>query len=147
MIQRTAQAHSHRDMIGQAGTFQPVQKPEPALGKRQRDLRRACNRPKWGLSPLGLIEPLSQPGNSGSLKEAADGKLEPERGADPAHQARSQERVAPQLKEVVLNAHLWNTEGFAKECAEDFFVGSAWAAPGGAGAHPEVRSRQRFAVQ
>src|SRR5215471_19454860 len=126
-------------MIGWAGAFQPVQKPEPALGKRQRDLRRALHRPKWGLSPLGLTEPLSQPGNSGSLKEAADGKLEPERSADPAHQARSQERVAPQLKEVVLNAHLWNTEGFGKDRTEDPFLGSAWGVPGGAGACPELR--------
>src|SRR5215469_775672 len=112
-------------MIGRAGTFQPVQKPEPALGKRQRDLRRVRHCPKRGLSRLGFIEPMSQPGNSGSLKEAADGKLEPERSTNPAHQARSQERVAPQLKEVVLNAHLWNTEGFGKECAEDLFPGSA----------------------
>src|SRR5215471_9848088 len=103
-IQRPAQAHSNRDMIGRAGTFQPVQKPEPALGKRQRDLRRARHCPKWGLSPLGLIEPLSQPGNSGSLKEAADGKFEPEPSANPAYQARSQERVAPKFKEIVINA-------------------------------------------
>src|SRR5215472_6739619 len=128
-IQRTAQAHSNRDMIGRAGTFQPVQKPEPALGKRQRDLRRAHRRPKWGLSRLGFIEPLSQPGNSGGFKEAADGKLEPERSANPAHQARSQERVAPKLKEVVLNAHLWNTEGLGKERAKDLFLGSAWGPP------------------
>src|SRR5215467_12048530 len=105
MIQRTAQAHSHRDMIGQAGTFQPVQKPEPALGKRQRDLRRARHCPKWGLSPLGLLEPLSQPGNSGGFKEAADGKLEPERSTNPADKARSQKRVAPQFKEIVINAN------------------------------------------
>src|SRR5258707_14719694 len=147
-IQRTsAQAHSSRDIIGRAGTFQPIQKPESALGKRQRDLRRGCHRPKRGLSRLGLIEPLSQLGNGWSLKQAADGKLEAERSADAADQARSQERGTPQLKEVVLNAHLWNRQGLGKEPAEDLFLGGAWRAPGGAGVRPELRRRQRFAVQ
>ena len=54
-----------------------------------------------------------------------------ERSADPADQPRSQERVAPQLKEVVVNADLWNTEGLGKERAEDLFLGRAWGAPGG----------------
>src|SRR5258707_9991430 len=102
-------------MIGRAVTFQPVQKPESALGKRQRDLRRGCHRPKRGLSRLGLIEPPSQLGNGGSLKEAADGKLEPQRSADPAHKARSQKRVAPQLKEVVLDANARDAEHFSEE--------------------------------
>ena len=88
-IQRSsAQAQSNRDIIGRAGTFQPVQKPESALGKRQRDLRRARHRPKRRLSRLGLIEPPTQLGNGGSLKEAADGKLDSQRSADPAHQTR-----------------------------------------------------------
>ena len=142
-----AQAQSNRDIIGRAGTFQPVQKPESALGKRQRDLRRARHRPKRRLSRLGLIEPFSQFGNGGSLKEAADGKLDAQRSADPAHQTRSQKRVAPQLKEVVVNADLWNCQDLGKERAEDLFLGSAWSAPGGAGARRELRSRQRFAIQ
>ena len=119
-------------MIGRAGTFQLVQKPESALGKRQTDLRRARHRPKRGLGRLGLIEPLSQLGNGGSLKEGADGKLEPKRSADPAHQARSKERVASQLKEVVLNTHLWNSQGFGKEPAEDLFLGRSGSAVYGA---------------
>src|SRR4029077_2842185 len=104
-------------MIARAGTFQLVQKPESALGKRQRHLRRARHWPKRRVRRLGIVEPTSQFGNGGSLKKAADGKLQLKRSANPAHQACSQKRVAPQLKEVVLNAHLWHSQGFGKERA------------------------------
>ena len=146
-IQRTAQAYSNRDIIGRAGTFQAVEEPEPALREGQGNLSRALEGLERRPCRLGLIKLLDQPGDSRGFEQAPDGRLDLERSPDAADEARSQERVAPQLKEAVVNADPWNTEGLGKERAEDLFLGSAWGAPGGAGARPKLRSRQRFAIQ
>ena len=122
-IQRTAQTHGHRNIIGWAGAFQAVQEPEPALRKGQRNLSRALDGPQRRPCRLGLIKSPDQPGHRGGLEQAADGQLELERSADAADEARSQQRVTAQLKEVVLNAHLWDGQGFGKERAEDLFLG------------------------
>ncbi len=95
LVQPTTQAQCHRNIVSRTWAFQAAHEPKPALGKGQRDLRRARHGSKWRPSCLGAIKPLSQSSYGGSLKEAADGKLNFEHSAYTADQPCDQKGVPP----------------------------------------------------
>src|SRR4029077_9910258 len=107
------------------GAFQAAEEPEPALREGEGDFVRARDgnecRPRW----LGKREPFGEPGYRRGLEQRTDSKLNAKNRADTAADAGSQERVPPQLKEVVVYTDPWHTKGLGKDCAEDLLLGGA----------------------
>ena len=84
-----------------------IQEPEPLLRERQRQ-RRSCR----GVGTIGGKQALGRPStrnaNSatvGASKSARKGSSTANVGANARNDLRGQERVPPQLEEVVVDAH------------------------------------------
>jgi len=89
-VERTGEPQRNRHVVGRARPFQAVQEPQPALGKRQRQLGRARQRNKARPHGLAAIEMADQRLHGGSFEHAADRDLDIQRGADAADQPRRQ---------------------------------------------------------
>src|SRR4029077_15595529 len=193
-IQRSCQPHRHRDRVGRALVtftlaFQPMQKPQPPLRIRQRDLARPLNRTKRRTRCRHLAQPARQSLHRGRLEQAADRYLRiqarPDAGGPPrppppktsrplaqparqslhrgrleqaadrylriqarpdaADQPRRQQRMTPELKEIVRNPNPANPQHFPKQRAQDLLLRRARPPPRRKPAHP--RRRQRAPVE
>src|SRR5207244_2164496 len=105
------------------------------------NLSRALERLERRPCRLGLIKSLDQPGDGRGFEQAPDGQLDVERSPDAADEARSQERVTAQPKEVVIDTDPWEAKALGKERAEDLFLGRSGGAPG-AGSGYEIGGGQ-----
>ncbi len=96
-VERAGEPHGKRDRIGRAVmTFilavQPVEEPQPALRKGERDLGRTCHRTQGRAGDLGIrVETLDQRLHGRRLEQAADRNLDIERGPDAADQPRGEQ--------------------------------------------------------
>src|SRR5262249_32356088 len=71
-IQRPAKPNRQRDRVAPAAAFQPLQKPQPALPKRQRHLRRTLERTQRRPRRIRIPQPLNQRRYRRRFKQAAD---------------------------------------------------------------------------
>ena len=121
-VSRTRQ----RDGVGRAlvtFTFQPVEEPEPALRKGERDLGRPRHRTQGRPRRLPVIaETLDQRLDGRGLEQAADRELDIERGADAADQPRRQQRMAAEREEVVVDADPGEPQHLGKQRAQQLLL-------------------------
>ena len=147
-VERASEPHGKRDGVGRAlvtFTFQPVEEPEPALRKGQRNLGRPRHRTQGRPRRLPVIaETLDQRLDGRRFEQAADGDLDIERGADAADQPRRQQRMAAEREEVVVDADPGEPQHLGKQSAQQLLLRRARAADRRRG---EVRRRQRLAVE
>ncbi|CAM5258088.1 hypothetical protein SCANM63S_07592 [Streptomyces canarius] len=104
-VQRTAQAQSHRQMVGGARVAQALQEPQTLLPERQRDPLGAwdeCRHRTPGRARLAQCG--HQPGRGGRGEEGTDRNFHAELTADPADQQHRQQGVPAQGEEVVVPA-------------------------------------------
>src|SRR3984893_5793405 len=149
-IQRSFQPHRHRDRVGRALVtftlaFQPMQKPQPPLRIRQRDLARPLNRTKHRTRWRRLAQPGRQSLHRGRLEQAADRYLRIQARPDAADQPRRQQRMTPELKEIVRNPNPANPQHFPKQRAQDLLPRRARPPPRRKPSH--LRRRQRAPVE
>src|SRR4249920_946322 len=149
-IQRSFQPHRHRDRVGRALVtftlaFQPMQKPQPPLRIRQRDLARPRNRTKRRTRCRRLAQPGRQSLHRGRLEQAADRYLRIQARPDAADQPRRQQRMTPELKEIVRNPNPENPQHFPKQRAQDLLLRRARPPPQRKPSH--LRRRQRAPVE
>src|SRR3954454_8800935 len=144
-VQRPTHPQRQRDRVGRARTFQTVQEPQPALRRRQRDLRGTRQRAQRRTRSLRIPQPLHQRLNRRSLEQAADRKLNIQRRADPADQTRRQQRMTPEREEVVVDPHTLQPKHLRKQPAQDLLLRRARYPPHRA--HRLLRRRQRTTVK
>src|SRR5262249_35606560 len=71
-IQFAAKPNRQRDHVAPAPAFQPLQKPQPALPKRQRHIRRTRNRTQRRPRRIRIPQPINQRRYRRRFKQAAD---------------------------------------------------------------------------
>ncbi len=104
-VERPGQPQPDRQVVRGPGAAQPLQQPEPLLGRGERYAggpgpRGAQRRAGRG----GAVEGGEQPGRGRVVEEGADRHLGAERLPDPADQPGGQQRVAAEPEEVVVAA-------------------------------------------
>src|SRR3954454_14425476 len=144
-LKPTPKTQRQRDRVSRARSLQPVQKPQPVLRKRQRNLSRPNHRPQRRprQTPL-VVQTPPQTRNRRRLKQRSDADLNLQALADAADQPRRQKRMAPQRKKVVLNPNPLKPQHLRKQPAQDLLLGRA-RQPQNRSRH--LRHRQRTTVQ
>ncbi|SCD91662.1 hypothetical protein GA0115250_128728 [Streptomyces sp. BvitLS-983] len=104
-VERPGQPQPDRQVVRGPGAAQPLQQPEPPLGRGERYAggpgpRGTQRRQGRG----GAVEGGEQPGRGRVVEEGADRHLGAERLPDPADQPGGQQRVAAEPEEVVVAA-------------------------------------------
>src|SRR5262249_62157966 len=74
-IKKPAQPYRQRDRVARTTSFQPLQKPQPPLRKRQRNFRRTQNRTQRRPRYSPIPKPLNQQRQRRRFKNAADRDL------------------------------------------------------------------------
>src|SRR5919198_317282 len=74
-IKKTAQPYRKRDRVPRTTPFQPLQKPQPTLRKRQRNFRRTRNSSQRRTRLAPSPKPLNQQRNRRRFKQSADRNL------------------------------------------------------------------------
>ncbi|MNV45986.1 hypothetical protein D3C71_1378000 [compost metagenome] len=105
-VKVSRQSKGQRDVVCSAGSFQPVQEPQPLLCERQRNLIRARHCLQGGASLSSIAQYGFKLRDRWGLEQGADGQFDAQAGADAADQFGGQQRVATQVKEVVIDADL-----------------------------------------
>src|SRR6266540_7307633 len=144
-IQITPQPNRQRDRVVRTPTFQPLQKPQPTLRKRQRHFRRTQNRTQRRTRLAALAQPGRKPRNRARLKQAADRYLNIKACADTADQTRRKQRVPAQRKKVILNPNSRDPQHLRKQPAQNLLLRRARQPT--SNPPTKLRRRQRAAVQ
>src|SRR5262245_48309687 len=121
-IEKTAQPNRKRDRVPRPTPFQPLQKPQPTLRKRQRNVRRTQNsaQRRTRLSPSP--KPINQQSHRRRFKQAADRNLDSKPRPQPADQTRRQKRVTPKRKKVILDPNPLNPQHLRKQPAQNLLT-------------------------
>src|SRR6266540_3176399 len=144
-IQIPSQPYRQRDRVVRSPTFQPLQKPQPTLRKRQRHFRRTQNRTQRRTRLAALAQPGRKPRNRARLKQAADRYLNIKARPNPADQPRRKQRVPAQRKKVILNPNSLDPQHLRKQPAQNLLLRRARQTT--PTPPPILRRRQRAAVQ
>src|SRR5467141_1704494 len=105
-IEKTAQPYRQRDRVPRPTAFQPLQKPQPTLRKRQRNFPRTLNQQCYRRR----------------FKQAADRYLNFKARPDPADQTRRKKRVTPKREEVILDPNFLNPQHLRKQPAQNLLA-------------------------
>src|SRR5262245_947202 len=144
-VQLPAQPNRQRDRVRRAPSLQTIQKPQPALRIRQRNLRRTGLHTKRRSNRPAIPKPPHQSRYRRSLEQAADRHLNSQRRPHTADQTRRKQRMAPKRKEVVVNPNTRNTQNLRKQRAQNLLLRRARQAT--SLRDPHLRRRQRSTVQ
>ena len=129
-VERTVEAHRHRDRVGRAPPLQAVEEPQPALRKRQRDLGRARDRTQRRTRRLRHRPDVwPEPRRWGLRTGCGSRSRHPSVAADAADQPRRQQRMAAELEEVVVDADPLQPQHLGKQRAQDLLLRRARPAP------------------
>src|SRR5262252_2426366 len=121
-IKKTAQPYRQRDRVARTTSFQPLQKPQPPLRKRQRNFRRTQNRTQRRPRYSPIPKPLNQQRHRRRFKKAADRNLNIKARPHPADQTRRQKRVTPKREEVILNPNSLDPQHLRKQPAQNLLT-------------------------
>src|SRR5258708_6817473 len=113
-IEKTAQPYRQRDRVPRPTAFQPLQKPQPTLRKRQRNFPRTLNRTQRRPRNTPIPKPLNQQCYRRRFKQAADRYLNFKARPEPADQTRRKKRVTPKRAEVILDPNFLNPQHLRK---------------------------------
>src|SRR3974390_65362 len=94
---------------------QPMQKPQPPLRIRQRDLERTGICPQPRVPRLRMPKMLRKPRYRRRLEQVADRQLNIQARTDAADQPHREERMAAKLEEIVLNPYPRHPQHFRKQ--------------------------------
>src|SRR5262245_18471826 len=144
-VQLPAQPNRQRDRVRRSPSLQPLQKPQPALRIRQRNLRRTRLPPQRRPRSPRIPAPLHQSRDRRRLEQAADRDLNIQRRPHPADQTRRKQRMAPKRKEVVVNPNTLDPQHLRKQRAQNLLA----RRPRQPATHQprHLRRRQRSTVQ
>jgi hypothetical protein len=143
-IKKTPQPYRQRDRVARSPAFQPLQKPQPTLRKRQRYFRRTLNRTQRWTRNSSIPKPLNQQRNRRRFKQAADRYLNIKARPYPADHTRRQKRVTPKRKEVILDPNSLDPQHLRKQPAQNLLARRARRPKTAPANH---RRRQRSAVK
>src|SRR6478672_8545813 len=121
-IEKTAQPYRQRDRVPRPPAFQPLQKPQPTLRKRQRNFPRTHNRTQRRTRNTTIPKPLNQQCYRRRFKQAADRYLNFKARPQPADQTRRKKRVTPKREEVILNPNFLNPQHLRKQPAQNLLA-------------------------
>src|SRR5262245_18873648 len=143
-IQLASKPNRQWDRVAPASSFQPLQKPQPALPIRQPHLTRTLNRTQRWTRCTRLPQPLNQPRYRRPLKQAADRYLNLKARTHAADQTRRKQRMAPKRKKVVVDPNSLQPQDLGKQSAQQLLTRTARKTQYRS---PHLRRRQRSAVQ
>ncbi|KAF1029539.1 MAG: hypothetical protein GAK37_01722 [Pseudomonas sp.] len=147
-VQLPAQTQADGDVVGGVGAFHQRQEPQALLGKRQRQvfITRGRQNVRQGAAP-GFGQHLGHRRQFGVGEQVAQGQVHAQALAHLGHHAHGQQRVAAQLKEVVLAPHALHLQHVGPDLRQQGFdlAFGRFVVPGKAGR--QVRCGQRLAVQ
>src|SRR5262245_34832646 len=144
-VQLPAQPNRQRDRVRRSPPLQTLQKPQPTLRIRQRNLRRTSLRTQRRSHRSPIPKPPHQTRHRRRLEQAADRHLNSQRRTNPADQTRRKQRMAPKRKEVVVDPNTRNTQNLRKQRAQQLLLRRARQAA--SLRNPHLRRRQRATVQ
>ncbi len=129
-VERAAEAHRRRDVVGGAARHQLVEEPEALLYERERQLAVA----RHGARPRGLrrlpraargFDAQGERGHRPRLEELAQRQLHVERLAHARDDLRGEQRVAAEVEEVVVRADARVAEHLAENPRQQLLDGAA----------------------
>src|SRR6185436_5551807 len=152
LIQLPFHSHCRRYVVGRTPRRQLLQKPQPLLGKRQRQRLVPANRSdgrrlQAASRPQLLLNFQPQSGHGRRLEQLAQRQLHLKTLPHSRHQPRRQQRMAPQLEEVVVHPHPRHSQHPSPQLRQHRFHFRPWPhvyirpCP-----HTCFRPRQRLAV-
>src|SRR5262245_26251309 len=144
-VQLPAQPNRQRDRVRRTPSLQPLQKPQPTLRIRQRNLRRTSLRTQRRSHRPAIPKPPHQTRYRRRLEQAADRHLHSQRRTHTADQTRRKQRMAPKRKEVVVDPYARNTQNLRKQRAQQLLLRRARQTT--ALRTPHLGRRQRSTVQ
>src|SRR5215510_3427164 len=144
-VQLPAQPNRQRDRVRRSPPLQTLQKPQPTLRIRQRNLRRTSLRTQRRSHRSPIPKPPHQTRHRRRLEQAADRHLNSQRRTNTADQTRRKQRMAPKRKEVVVDPNTRNTQNLRKQRAQQLLLRRARQAA--SLRNPHLRRRQRATVQ
>src|SRR5262245_27192895 len=144
-VQLPAQPNRQRDRVRRTPALQPLQKPQPTLRMRQRNLRRTSLRTQRQSHRTAIPKPPHQSRDRRRLEQAADRHLNSQRRPHTADQTRRQQRMAPKRKEVVVNPYTRDPQHLRKQRAQNLLLRRARQATSRRTRH--LRCRQRSTVE
>src|SRR5215469_14971725 len=121
-IKKTPQPYRQRDRVARTTSFQPLQKPQPTLRKRQRNFRRTQNRTQRRTRNSPIPKPINQQCHRRRFKQAADRYLNIKARPQPADQTRRKKRVSPKREEVILDPYSLDTQNLRKQPAQNLLT-------------------------
>src|SRR5262245_13553154 len=124
-IQCATKPNRQRDRVAPAAAFQPLQKPQPTLPKRQPHLGRTLDRSQRWTRWRRIPQPLNQRRYRRRLKQAADRYLNIKARTHAADQTRRKQRMAPKRKKVVLDPNALQTQYLGKQRAQQLLPRTA----------------------
>src|SRR5262245_14084396 len=144
-VQLPAQPNRQRDRVRRSPPLQTLQKPQPTLRIRQRNLRRTSLRTQRRSHQTAIPKPPHQSRYRRRLEQAADRNLHSQRRTHTADQTRRQKRMAPKRKEVVVDPYTLDPQNLRKQRAQQLLLRRARQAA--SLQNPHLRRRQRATVQ
>src|SRR5262245_11993968 len=144
-VQIPAQPNRQRDRVRRTPALQPLQKPQPTLRIRQRNLRRTSLRTQRRPHRPPIPKPPHQSRDRRRLEQAADRHLNSQRRPHPADQTRRQKRMATKRKEVVIDPYTRDPQHLRKQRAQNLLLRRARQAT--SLQTPHLRRRQRSTVE
>src|SRR5262245_28576938 len=144
-VQLPSQPNRQRDRVRRTPSLQPLQKPQPTLRIRQRNLRRTSLRTQRRSHRPPIPKPPHQTRYRRRLEQAADRHLHSQRRTHTADQTRRKQRMAPKRKEVVVDPYARNTQNLRKQPAQQLLLRRARQTT--ALRTPHLGRRQRSTVQ
>jgi hypothetical protein len=111
-VQPAPQADRRRHVVQRRARFELVQEPQALLRERQRQRAIALDRHqrRRRIVSRARLHPQGQRGHCRRLEQRPHRQVDPQGLADLRHYLRSQQRMAAQLKEVVVAADLLDVQ-------------------------------------
>ncbi len=122
-VQRPAQVQCDRHVVHGRRAVQLVDEPQPGLGERQRQHRRAF-RGHQSPGPAGAGRDAGrQLGDGGCLEQGADGQVGVQLGVDRGDQPHGRQRVAAEFEEGIVDPYPFQSEEAGVDVGQAFLGG------------------------
>ncbi|MDF9808650.1 hypothetical protein M2436_007197 [Streptomyces sp. HB372] len=152
LVEGAVQPQQQRYGIGDGGSAEAVEEPQPGLGGRQRELSGAFGGRREG-GDAGVRgagesgEPGREGGDGGGFEEGPDGDVEAEFGADASGEAGDQQGVAAEGEEVLVHGDGGAAEDLAVEPGDEALLRGTRSAAGARSVGIGVREGQGGPVE
>ena len=118
-IQCPADPKRGRHVVGRHRALEPVEEPQPGLGKRQRHHRGPLCRHQRRQPTRSLTDPGRQLGNRGRVEQGAHRKPGIQAGVDRGDQPHRRQRIPTQLEERVVDPDPLQPEHLGVDAGQD----------------------------